>query len=200
MMVASLHLRHVCPVCGSRAKRVHREPLDYLAGLFGWTRRYECSRCGCGWGGLLGRYDVGVPRGAARLAGLPQLNGPASFRPRVPDGVRFLSGFIGSIVAFFAIGWAGGVWRPLPVGITPDRSAPMQALAAEPGYSNEGLPLAADDPRAGDGTAPLALRRLCSWGTRGFNPYGARSCRRCSQPDCPPMWLQSLQTRSRRAG
>ena len=69
--------RLVCPDCRGDLERVRRSLLDRLVGLIVRSRRYRCTRAGCGWNGLL--------QGRIRRHGAYRSYRPLEGARRAPD-------------------------------------------------------------------------------------------------------------------
>ncbi len=190
---AALH--HVCPLCGGPALRVHRYPADYLAGLFQWVRRYRCGRIECQWEGLLGRYELNLQQAHAGAAVLLIERSPRRIALTSSHASRFLFGFSTAVLVFAAIVLAAGAGRQPQPDVPWSGAAQRDVPRLAPGQSDEGLPLAGDDLRAAATQTSLRLRRACSWGTPGSNPYRGTVQQALHAAGLPADAVQALATK-----
>jgi MYXO-CTERM domain-containing protein len=180
-------LRRPCPRCQCGLRRVQRRPLDRLRDLFRPRMgRYRCLAKGCGWQGLL-------PRGARRPGGLEDapLLSPAMLLANHRQVALGLLGAAGIAGIALASSLAYEYWNPRQEFV---QVGPRQVAR---GFSHDGDKLPGDHPlllarspiaetdeveppaaAASAATAssstpedPLTLRRHCSWGVPGRNPY-----------------------------
>ena len=161
MSTPSKH-RSSCARCGGVVKRVHRQAHELRLGSGAGMRRYACAAQGCGWQGLLPRHGR-----------------TASHRKHRTLRLRRHSWLV-PLVLLVVVGV--GVAAVTIKALRPDATAPF----APAGESHYGRPLPAAHPLqvkfieqlaaapASDVLTPaagLTLRRQCSWGRPGGNPY-----------------------------
>lgn len=161
MSTPSKH-RSSCARCGGVVKRVHRQAHELRLGSGAGMRRYACAAQGCGWQGLLPRHGR-----------------TASHRKHRTLRLRRHSWLV-PLVLLVVVGV--GVAAVTIKALRPDAAAPF----APAGESHYGRPLPAAHPLqvkfieqlaaapASDVLTPaagLTLRRQCSWGRPGGNPY-----------------------------
>ena len=168
-MPTSLKHRPSCSRCGGKVKRVHRQASELRMGAGTGMRRYACTLESCGWQGLL-----------------PRQTRSASRRNLHTVRVR-RHGWLVPLVLLLAVGV--GVAAVTIKALGSDGAAPF----APAGESHYGRPLPAAHPlqvkfveqlaamppavQSAEATAPVAglpaltLRRQCSWGRPGGNPY-----------------------------
>jgi len=146
-----------CPVCASALERVHRHTLDRWASLFRSVHRYRCTSPDCEWEGVLGR-DLKPPAAAAAV----------SWRHRA---VWFLIGAAASLAAVQGARWVRHYATSDTRAVTAPSGAAALAASTPAGQDFHGEPLPAEDERVATNPSPLNLRRSCSWGVPGSNPY-----------------------------
>ncbi|MDP1899547.1 MAG: MYXO-CTERM sorting domain-containing protein [Rubrivivax sp.] len=146
---------HHCPACGGKLERLHRNALDRWVSLFRSVHRYRCAEPDCAWEGVLGR--LGKAEGSAHAP---------TWR------VRVLWFAMGAAFALAAVQGTRLALRQQPGKPGPVRGGTeLQSLATPPGHDFEGELLPATDARVARNPSPLTLRRSCSWGRPGGNPY-----------------------------
>lgn len=91
---------HLCPVCDSPLRQVHRRPIDRLISQFYPVHRYRCLNSKCGWDGLLHSKRHKAQRRLlpwwawvlvvllAVAIGLASSSGPNLFSPLLPRKIR----------------------------------------------------------------------------------------------------------------
>ncbi len=151
---------HICPSCGGQTRRVHRHFVDRLLSTFRSVKRHRCINPACAWEGIISSSDDSLVEGGA---------GGTSWRGRVlwfVAGVAVALGTVQSARVYLAEKAA----REALVRAEQQR-ARVVPIPVAPGESYDGEALADEDPRGVGNRSELTLRRNCSWGIPGRNPY-----------------------------
>jgi hypothetical protein len=149
---------------------VHRHLLDRIATLFHRVHRYRCSSLACGWEGLFeSRW-----RSAHAARSLPALatpDGQPVYEHWSDHALWFACGVLATVLTVAAVDLTKYA-QTRPGADLPRFDPALNAVTeVPPGESHDGLEMGEDDWRAEGNDTKLKLRRVCSWGIPGRNPY-----------------------------
>ena len=189
-MPTSAKHRPSCSRCAGAVKRVHRQANELRLGAGTGMRRYACMAEGCGWQGLLPRHGRLRTRNRHRALKARRLGWmvPLVLLALVGAGVAAVTvkALRVDSAAPFAPAGESHYGRPLPAA-HPLQVKFVEQLAAAPavGQVAEG-----DAPQAE--LPALTLRRQCSWGRPGGNPYKGTVEQALQAAGLPPEVVQAI--------